>query len=114
MPGRAYYRLRQVDLDGAVAYSNVAILSAEDADDGVQVFPSPFHHTLSVMLPLATAEQVTLSLVDARGVEVYRHSVQLLPGQLRGLHTDGLPVGIYHLRVQPRHSPHHTQTVLKQ
>lgn len=62
-PGLHHYRLRQVDHDGAAAYSNIVTVQVGDAA-GMQVYPNPVTDLLTVELP---AEDGVVSLYDALG-----------------------------------------------
>ena len=101
--GTAYYRLRQEDLDGTVAYSPVvAIVRAAGAlgRDVAPAFPSPFAETLSVALPgAAEAVAATATLLTAAGQSIYCQALQLngTPQALPGL--PNLPAGLYVLRL---------------
>ncbi|MFD1468940.1 FG-GAP repeat domain-containing protein [Hymenobacter caeli] len=101
--GTAYYRLRQEDLDGTVAYSPVVAIARTTPVLGAPVataYPSPFAETLSVALPgAAEAVAATATLLTAAGQPIYRQALQLsgTPQALPGL--PNLPAGLYVLRL---------------
>ncbi|MBX3101722.1 MAG: T9SS type A sorting domain-containing protein [Bacteroidetes bacterium] len=110
--GRLYYRLRQVDLDGTAAYSNLAtVLHAPAAQ--VQVFPSPLTDRLLVSVALQEETVVQIALIDALGREVLRREATLAPGEVFQLNTEGLRAGIYHLRIGSPQVPPYTRQVVK-
>ncbi|TPG67517.1 FG-GAP repeat domain-containing protein [Hymenobacter nivis] len=100
--GTTYYRLRQEDLDGTVAYSPVMAVVRAAGALGAPVataYPSIFAETLSVVLPGAAANQsATIALLTLDGRPVYSRALELGPTPLvlAGLPT--LAPGLYLLR----------------
>lgn len=95
LPGRAYYRLRQTDLDGTVTYSPVREVLRRDAGGAVRLFPNPTRGGATLQLPAAAAYR---GLYDLRG---RRQRVPAVPVDA-GLRLDlgVLPRGVYLLRVR--------------
>ena len=99
-PGLLYYRLRQVDADGRVTLSPVAVLAAGPAVAGFTLYPNPAP---------ATARQVTLGTsatpVAGYSVSLYSGLGQLLSSQVISeadaaaptVRTAGLEAGLYHV-----------------
>ncbi|RZK61627.1 MAG: T9SS type A sorting domain-containing protein [Hymenobacter sp.] len=85
-----YYRLRQVDADGAAHYSPVVAVRAVPSTR-LLAYPNPATSTLLVASPA----QVHLSLLDQQGRLV--RQTMLAAGQ-QPLDISGLPPGIYYLR----------------
>jgi hypothetical protein len=95
-----YYRLRQVDFDGVVEYSEVEAVDLTDLQDLsnlIRVFPNPVSNgELNLVIPEATGEAATARLFSPLGQLVRSTTVG------RGFHPidlDGLPSGIYNLEV---------------
>jgi fibronectin-binding autotransporter adhesin len=89
LPGTSYYRLRQVDLDGAVAYSPVATVrfGEEQAAPTLAVYPNP------------TAGQHFQVL--ATGLAATGGTVQLFDNVGRLVLTQTAPVGAAEATIQP-------------
>ena len=103
--GQVYYRLRQVDTDGASAYSPVRTLAVPLAAGLlVQAYPNPSAPAGEVTLAIRTdqAGTATLSLTDVLGRQLGQQQVVLPAGAstvpLAG--ASELVTGVYLLRVQ--------------
>jgi hypothetical protein len=94
LAGKAWYRLRQVDLDGGVSYSQVVEVS-EGVQGGLKTWPNPVQDQLH--FALNSAEQVTATLTDLSGRVVWQ---QVLPSGSATVAVDQLPAGVYFLRVR--------------
>ncbi|GAB3573480.1 hypothetical protein GCM10027345_06250 [Hymenobacter daeguensis] len=88
LAGTRYYRLRQVDQNGAVAYSPVVAVAGPRT--GLALFPNPAETRLQVQ-GLAGAGR--LRLYDAVGREVARFS---LAAGTADVDVSYLPAGLYH------------------
>ena len=100
-----YYRLRQVDLNGTIAYSTVrtvAVPAASGAGLTAQAYPNPAP-AASVQLALAApaAGAATLSVTDALGRPVLARQLRLEAGanSLALPEAAQWPSGVYVLRV---------------
>ncbi|RSK46876.1 T9SS type A sorting domain-containing protein [Hymenobacter rigui] len=97
----AYYRLREVDIDGTVSYSSVVVVARTSAVvSGFSAFPNPFEAELLVGLPAGTEAQPTaVSISTLAGQTVYSRQLtlssvaQALPG------LSDLKSGLYVLRL---------------
>jgi hypothetical protein len=69
--GRVYYRLKQVDFDGAFAYSPVveAVVAPPASYALSQNYPNPFNPSTTISYQLPTASQVVLKVYDVVGRE---------------------------------------------
>lgn len=100
-PGGAkvYYRYRQVDFNGAFAYSNVVELNRPEGLGALsmQVFPNPFDAVVNLRLnqPVTAA---TVRLVDMRGSVVYHGNLEGMHAQIRP--QSALASGVYFLELR--------------
>lgn len=69
-----YYRLKQVDLDGSVAYSNVAeamITDGASNEVDVALYPNPAQNSLNLRVFTGQEQDVVIRFYDATGKLVY-------------------------------------------
>jgi hypothetical protein len=105
LPGRRYYRLRQLDLDGRERFSAVRALTIRPDAASAEVLsatPNPFSTSLTLHLNLPAAGPATLRLTDARGRLVRAQDLGPLPAGPSQVVLDqlsDLPAGLYVLRV---------------
>ncbi|GAA4504807.1 hypothetical protein GCM10023172_31710 [Hymenobacter ginsengisoli] len=90
-----YYRLQQVENNGATTYSPVVAVAAAPAAAALLAWPQPAQHTLWVQYtdPLTV---VSLRLLDATGRVVYQACFQ----QQTQLDVSALGAGLYYLQAQ--------------
>ncbi|MBL0268581.1 MAG: T9SS type A sorting domain-containing protein [Chitinophagaceae bacterium] len=69
-----YYRIRTVDQDGKVSYSNIIALRVGGTVKGFNVYPNPFVGDLRIELDAAKAGAVTIRISNAAGQMVYNRS----------------------------------------
>lgn len=96
LAGRSYYRLRQVDLDGRVAFSPVLAVRMDNPPLGA--YPNPVADRLVVDLTLAPAEACTVRVLSLTGQVLLAET--LAGGRVQELLLTGLSAGFYvlHLR----------------
>ncbi|HEU4470795.1 MAG TPA: T9SS type A sorting domain-containing protein [Flavisolibacter sp.] len=94
--GPAYYRLRQVDIDGGFVYSKILLVNRQSGP--VQVFPNPVVSEVQVSLKRPMAS-VHIDLVDGSG-RLLKSFAFAAPGTLIRLSLADVPAGLYQLRVR--------------
>ncbi|MCB2379196.1 heparinase II/III family protein [Hymenobacter sp. BT635] len=101
---QVYYRLRQLDQDGKVTYSPVAVLAPATVAPTLSIAPVPAQDVVHISLAGLAEQPVQLTLIDQHGRTVLRQVVRregqltvrhLAPGLyfLRALDATGKPVG---------------------
>jgi len=95
LPGLSYYRLRQVDLSGAVVYSPAASVSRAVAI--ISAYPNPTPDILTLDLRALPAGPCSVRLLSLPGQVVLMRA--LASGQAQPLSLATLPAGTYLLEV---------------
>lgn len=73
LPGKNFYRLKQVDKDGKFEYSKTVVVNRNKGLE-VQVFPNPAGTSITVLMPLRNSEQ-SLTLIGANAQTIKRLTV---------------------------------------
>ncbi|QDA59784.1 T9SS type A sorting domain-containing protein [Hymenobacter jejuensis] len=100
--GLRYYRLRQLDVDGAEVFYNPKAVVFQVIDNQIFATPIPFRHDLTLTVQTRSAATVTaVSLTNAAGRTVITQVVNLPPGasQVTLQDLDKLPSGVYILHL---------------
>ncbi len=96
--GTGYYRIRQVDFDGAFAFSNVVAVTRED--NSVTITPNPFMQAFTINSDLAG--EMDIKIHDITGRLVYTASRENNDGEV-SIRPE-LPAGAYIITIQtPSH-----------
>lgn len=74
-----YYRIKELDLDGRVSYSNVVAVRLTGVKD-VHVWPTPFTDRINIALLSDANQTVNAQLIDAGGRVVRAASYKLVKG----------------------------------
>ena len=108
----SYYRLRQVDLDGAEAVSRTVVVERAAGSEALALYPNPTTGggAVTVTLPAALAD-ATVSVHDATGREVLRERVA--GRQTLTLPMGGLSAGLYSVDVQTAAGVHTERLVVQ-
>lgn len=100
--GSRYYRIKQIDTDGVVAYYGPREVLFEDVRSQVKAYPNPFIGELKVDIAVEHAQEVRLTIHDMLGKVITTRSMKLEKGVTSDMFTlpDNLPRGLYILQVQ--------------
>jgi len=86
--GVAYYRLKQVDYDGTVDYSNVVTIR-NNPEILVEIYPNPSNGKVNIK----TKEEVNIGIYSAIGKEIYRKHINANSTNVIDLSDN--PKGVY-------------------
>lgn len=98
LPGRSYYRLRQVDFDGTTEFFGpIAVDRTGKTSDPVQIYPNPLAGDF-LTLTGELRDETRASLLTVTGQVLREWSLPAGTGQ-RELSLGGLRPGVYYLRL---------------
>ena len=98
-PGLNYYRLRQVDFDGAFEYHKIisVLFDGKGNELGVHAFPNPAQSTLQANWSPDANQPTVLRLLDMMGRQLAEYRAPAGAGTFE-LPLHGLPAGLYFLQ----------------
>jgi len=96
-----YYRIKQVDKDGKITYSNTILVSLKKLlINSISLFPNPVKDKLTLNINAATKNQASIKIIDATGRVVLKQNADLVVGnQSISLNASNLSAGIYTITV---------------
>ncbi len=96
--GLAYYRLKQIDLDGTFEFFTAKVVDLGRTGSAVSAYPNPFQNQFAVNLTSAVAEAAVITVTDMTGKTVYTTTAQLQKGtNTLNVTLKDQPAGIYML-----------------
>ena len=97
--GLNYYRVKAVNLDGKIEYSEIRIVIFNDKNI-ITIFPNPVSDIVNIQLPESwQGKSIQVDLINQIGQVVLRVS-KTQAGRTETLRVDQLAAGIYHIRLQ--------------
>lgn len=102
-PNLYYYRIKQVDYNGAFAYSVVRSINLKEKANVIadQVYPNPFNTEINLSVFAVKAENASVIVGDLNGKVVIEKSFNLSEGeQTLTIPTENLPSGVYIIQVK--------------
>ncbi len=94
-----YYRVKQVDKDGKIAYSNVAAINFEKEAAVVIVYPNPAKDKLNIEYTSTKSGNVQLQVMDSKGALVLSQTANMVLGRnTNTVNVSTLSKGVYMLR----------------
>jgi len=93
--GNNYYRLRQVDYDGAFEYSDVVQVNFRTNDDQIAIYPNPTSDVLTVKFPTFWEGETTMSITNSLG-----QVIKVINNTDDAIMVQDLPNGFYLLTVE--------------
>lgn len=92
--GKAYYRLKMVDIDGKFEYSRVIMLDIRCGKASVSIYPNPASDFINVNITGVDSRGTMASLINTAGQVVLNKNLQNGSNQLD---VSKFAAGIYHL-----------------
>ena len=109
-----YYRLKQVDFDGAYEYSDIRVVRFDAVGNDMQLvaYPNPMNNELNVMVGLTNGESYQLEVTNLQGKLVHQENHTYDNG-IHKLNTSEWNSGMYIVRVATKHATKHMKVVKK-
>ena len=110
--GKAVYRLKQIDTDGAFEYSNEVEISflQSDKTELYQNHPNPFNPSTMISFSLPELAQVSIIIYNAIGQQVLTLLNKQISAGIHNVNFDGsnLSTGFYFYRLE---TPNYSKTM---
>jgi len=98
--GDNYYRIKQVDLNGAFTYSDIVLVEMLSRNT-MRMYPMPVSNQLTIDYTSSQTEQASIMLVDALGVLVSQTNLTAVPGDNSfTIDVTTIPAGSYFVIMQ--------------
>lgn len=108
-----YYRIKAVDKDGSLSYSQVVRVQLGASIVRFSVYPNPVKDQLQIQLLSATQHRATIQITDVQGKTIWQQVVQLQVGNnFVSLATSSFAKGSYILTLTGEQV--HRQTIIKE
>jgi Secretion system C-terminal sorting domain len=91
-----YYRIREIDIDGAYVYSNIVVLHSRNTSGNFFIYPNPANSYISVIAPYNVTGKTQIILYDAVGRKL---NTAAMTDASEKLSTASLPNGAYLLKI---------------
>jgi len=96
--GTAFYRIRQVDIDGRFVYTAVKRTECQKSQYDVALYPVPARDNLNVVIRSEINTRTEIQILDINGRSLRRVAVQINKGNNNiQLNVSNLPAGQYML-----------------
>jgi len=99
---KCYYRLNQVDIDGANEYSEVKVVaSSNESTTDLKLYPVPVTGVATVKFVANSTSMFILDIVSVTGAKVYEANVVCVEGEnIFEINTSAYAPGMYYLMVR--------------
>lgn len=100
--GNAYYRLKQIDKDGKVTYSNIVVIRYNSSGniEIAGIYPNPVKEVLNVKLVAPKTEEVRLLITDVSGKLLKQLNTTIVVGDNNiAIPVSQLTSGVYLIKV---------------
>jgi hypothetical protein len=109
-----YYRVKLVDIDGKVSYSNVVLIRLSQKP-GVTVWPNPFQSSITISVTVPRETTIDIKLIDVNGRVLKSATQQAAKGlsQINVQNLEKLPAGVYLVEITDKTAGTTFQKLLK-
>jgi Secretion system C-terminal sorting domain len=105
--GNNYYRLKQIDNNAQITYSNVVLIKVANAFNisMQKISPNPVHNILNVAIESTSDERVTFVISDLTGNAIKRQSENISSGSNKiNINVTRLTPGMYLIKLVGKHA----------
>ncbi len=96
-----YYRLKMLDLDGSIAYSDIRTTRINQGITSIALLPNPSRSNTTLLLDSQHSGDANIEIRDISGKVLMNQTTFVQDGSNSfGLETQNLPQGIYFVRIQ--------------
>ena len=111
--GTFYYRLKQVDFNGAFTYSMIRSVDITNPPAAITAYPNPTKNILNVNWTSKLSDNTVLRVVDMNGVSVYEQTFGGAGLMQKQIDMSTLANGIYYVQIISGNSAMINQAVYK-
>ncbi|MDG1045213.1 MAG: T9SS type A sorting domain-containing protein, partial [Bacteroidia bacterium] len=114
MENTVFYRLKQVDFDGASEYSHIRVVRFDELGSGIHLsaYPNPTTDELIVMVSLNDCLPYQIEITNLQGAKVHQENHANLNG-IHKLNTSEWKSGMYILKVASDQDTQHIKVMKK-
>ncbi len=99
--GIVYYRIKQIDKDGRLTYSDIRSVRISSNGIAIGVYPNPVKNTANLTLDLTEDANVIVNVLDIAGKEVKRININAVKGlNVKPINMTSFASGSYLIKVQ--------------
>lgn len=114
LPGKSYYRLKQIDINGQVKYSRTVAVEFVLANSWVRLMPNPAKEQTTLTLQLIRPEACTIILTDLAGRVIYSNQLGIVLYRTVNLDLTSYTAGVYLLTVKTPERVLYQNKIIKQ
>ena len=93
--GINYYRIRQVDFDGATEYHRIIAASIENiGQSDIKLVPNQVDNQFNIIFPATMENEIQLSIFNLNGQQVHSETLQV-QGDIKNINVSTLQAGMY-------------------
>jgi hypothetical protein len=95
--GNLYYRIKEVDIDGAYSFSNIVLLRNENNTAVFTIYPNPANNLIRVNAPSNVHGNTKIVLFDASGRRLFSSDMN---SAVKEINTAKVPDGTYIMKIE--------------